>query len=135
MNEPDPRIGKFTGKFLYYFESYGKECDCNLMCTTCPVWDDDFVYRIKNNILYEEVDLSQIAAQEDNTCCTPVEYVNGVEQKPKNAYLRNAIIKYYNEEDIDFDSLQLEQTVNSDNYYLIPILLTAYHEYIQKLQK
>ena len=140
VNEPDPRIGKFTGKFLYYFESYGKECDCNLMCTTCPVWDDDFVYRIKNNILYDEPtpeEYERQKQQEESTCCTPVEYVNGSQVNPYNGnvFLRNVVIKYYNKVPIDFDSVILEQKITSDNYYLIPILLVAYQEYLEHLQK
>lgn len=131
--ERDPRIGKFDGKFIYYFESYGKECDCNLMCNTCPVWDDDFMYRLKNNIKYEEEEsMTQYISSPSCDCVT---FVNGVELGDKNTNLRNAIISWYWNEDIDWENIKLVQTVTSENYFLIPILLYAYRDYIQSIQK
>lgn len=131
--ERDPRIGKFDGKFIYYFESYGTECDCNLMCNTCPVWDDDFMYRLKNNIKYDETE--SMAEYISTPSCGCVTFVNGIEQGKMNTNLRNAIISWYNNEDIDWDKITLAQTVTSENYFLIPILLYAYRTYIQGLQK
>ena len=136
-SEPDPRIGKFTGKFLTYFESYGKELDCNLMCTTCPVWDDEFVQRLVNDDPYPEVPLDVAYPTKDssNGCCTTAQYVDGVEVRPYNPYLRNAVIAYYNNREINWEKLEIVQEVTSENYYLIPIVLAGYRDYIENLQK
>lgn len=131
--ERDPRIGKFDGKFIYYFEKYGKECDCNLMCNQCPVWDDDFMYRLKNNIKYDEV--STMPEYISSPSCDCVTFVNGVEQGNMNTNLRNAIISWYNYEEIDWENITLVQSVTSENYFLIPILLWAYREHIRGIQK
>ena len=130
--DPDPRVGKYTGKFLYFFKNYGKECDCNLMCTTAPVWDEEFVARIKANDPYPEVRIEQVTSLGRETCCMPSE------PNPYEGHsipLRNAVIRWYNNKSIDWENLEIEQKISTDNFYLIPIILYAYRDYIQKLQK
>jgi hypothetical protein len=103
------------------------------MCNTCPVWDDDFMYRLKNNIKYEEIEsMKQYISSPSCDCVT---FINGVEVGDKNTNLRNAIISWYWNEDIDWENIKLVQTVTSENYFLIPILLYAYREYIKGIQK
>lgn len=128
----DPRIGKWKGKHLVYFEYYGTTCDCNLMCTTCPEWDDEFMQRIANNDKYETDWFDEKMSCQCNGC----EYINGEEAKTDyNPHLRNAIIAWYNKEDIDWENLEIEDKKTCENYFLIPILLGAYKKYIQGLQK
>lgn len=133
---PDPRYGKFMDHNLYYFEYYDKECDCNLMCTQMPVWDDEFVTRIKENLPYEESLLKLYLEKqaEDNSCdssgCAPK-----VTEYPYNPYLRNFVIAWYNNEPIDWDELIIEDKKTSENYFILPILLGAYKQYIHDLQK
>lgn len=127
--EPDPRVGKFQGKNIIYFERYGNVCDCNVMCMTCPEWDDEFMCRIKNNDPYPVTDLNSGVCQGCNEFC------DGKPVTPYNPYLRNAIISWYNGEEIDWEKLQLDDRKNCENYFLIPILLGAYKAYIKNLQK
>lgn len=122
--EPDPRVGKFTGKNIIYFEYYGQECDCNLMCTTCPTWDEEFVLRIKNNDPYPLKPLNY----------TGEEFCNGEPVKPFNPYLRNAIIHWYNGDPIDWENLDVVEEKTCENYFLIPLLLGAYKQFIHDLQ-
>lgn len=130
--EPDPQIGKFTGKSIYYFEWYGNQCDCNLMCQTCPTWDDEFVARIRDNKPYPTDRYLNYMDQKD-TCCT--EYLNGEEVIRFNPILRNAIIAWYNGVPIDWDNLVIEETKSCENFFLIPLILGAYKKYIHDLQK
>lgn len=128
----DPRIGKWKGKHLIYFENYGTTCDCNLMCTTCPEWDDEFMQRIVNNDKYE----TDWFDEKINCQCTGCEYINGEAVKTDfNPHLRNAIISWWNREDIDWENLVVEDKKTCENYFLIPIILGAYKKYIQGLQK
>lgn len=141
--EPDPRIGKFTGKNLYYFERYGDQCDCNLMCTNCPTWDEEFVERIKNNDPYNPdvtayANLYTNGSLNNNSCCTVITDSEGNPVGPGsifNPHLRNAIINYYNDMPIDWDNIELVSERTCENYFLIPILLGAYKKYIKNLQK
>ena len=127
--EPDPRVGKFSGKNLIYFEQYGDTCDCNLMCTTCPTWDQEFIDRMVNGDCYNEYPL-------DSAYCTGCNnYCDGKPVTPYNPYLRNAIINWYNKKPIDWANLQLEDKKTCENYFLIPLLLGAYKSYIKNLQK
>ncbi len=127
--EPDPRVGKFYGKNFIYFEHYGKTCDCNLMCMTCPTWDDEFVTRLKDNIPYKEIPLNS------GVCTGCTNFCNGKPVTAYNPYLRNAIIHWYHGESIDWEALQLEDSKTCENYFLIPLLLGAYKAYITGLQK
>lgn len=127
--EPDPRIGKFYGKNFRYFEFYGDSCDCNPMCMQCPIWDEEFIARIRDGAPYEEVPLNSGYCTGCNNFC------DGKPVTPYNPYLRNVIINWYNGKDIDWDKIQLEEKKSCENYFLIPILLGAYKQYIKNLQK
>ena len=128
----DPRVGKWKGDNLIYFEYYGTTCDCNLMCTTCPVWDDEFMQRLADNKPYD----TEWFDNKINCECNGCEYINGQEVKTDfNPHLRNAIIAWYNNQEIDWENLEIEDKKTCENYFLIPILLGAYKKYIQDLQK
>jgi len=128
---PDPRLGKFTGTNLQYFESYGDKCDCNLMCMNCPTWDDEFVARIRVNRPYDPAQTAYGQMDQQTGCCK--EITPGV--VVFNPYLRNAIIQYFNDAPIDWDNLEIMNERTCENYFLIPLLLGAYKKYIQELQK
>ena len=132
---PDPRYGKYTGQNLYYFEFYDKQCDCNLMCTQMPVWDDEFVDRIRNNRPYEECILALYLEKQQESPCDDTGCGPKVTEYPFNPYLRNAIIAWYNGTRIDWENLIIEDKKTSENYFLLPIILGAYKHYIGKLQK
>lgn len=127
---PDARIGKFTGTNLHYFERYGTQCDCNLMCTNCPTWDDEFVARIRDNQPYDPRETAYGQLEEQSGCCK--EITTAVVFNP---YIRNAIIQYFNGTPIDWDNLEIVNDRTCENYFLIPLVLGAYKKYIQELQK
>jgi len=131
--EPDPQMGKYKGKNLVYFEQYGDSCDCNPMCMTCPLWDQEFVDRIRENVPYKETEdyvLHDGIFDEMRTT-----YDNGVMVSHYNPILRNAIISWYNGETINWDDLIIEEKRTCENYFLIPLVLAAYKSYIHDLQK
>ena len=102
------------------------------MCMTCPEWDDEFMQRIVNNDKYE----TDWFDEKINCQCTGCEYINGEAVKTDfNPHLRNAIISWWNREDIDWQNLVVEDKKTCENYFLIPIILGAYKKYIQGLQK
>lgn len=123
--EPDPRIGKYKGKNLIYFEQYDSTCDCNPMCMTCPTWDDEFISRIRDNVPYP---IDGIVGSDN-------QYVDGVAVPNFNPSIRNAIISWYNNEDINWDELEVEDKKTCENYFLIPLVLAAYKKFIHDLQK
>lgn len=126
---PDPRIGKFTGTNLIYFEQYGDHCDCNIMCMQCPVWDEEFVARIRDGATYPE-ELNQATI-----CDGCSKHCQGKKTVPFNVSLRNVIINWYNGKEIDWDNITLVDEKSSENYFLIPLVLAAYKHYIHDLQK
>lgn len=125
--EPDPRVGKYKGKYLYYFEQYGDTCDCNPMCMTCPTWDDEFIDRIVNNDPYPT---EWFDAGSSNN-----QYINGEKVMHFNPYIRNVIIAWYNDQPIKWNDVVIEDKKTCENYFLIPLVLAAYKKYISELQK
>lgn len=126
--DPDPRLGKFTGRNLLYFEFYGNTCDCNAMCLTCPVWDEEFTNRIRDGVPYN-------ADYFTGTCNGCNRRCEGKQLVPYNPYLRNVIINWYNHTEIDWENLEISDSKTCENYFLIPLVLAAYKRYIHDLQK
>ena len=124
----DPRIGKFTGTNLVYFEYYGAKCDAYCRNIACPVFDDEFLCRLSDNALYER----QYADYEYCAGCSY--HCKKQTANACNTSLRNAIIAWYNGEEIDWENLTLNDRRSSENYFLLPILLGAYKQYIKGLQ-
>lgn len=114
----DIQITKYSGVNLLFIETYGSEdtcgcdpCECGFCESDFTVFDEDFLLRIMNNVKY---------------CCCEKEGINWK--------LRNAIIAYYNDEEVNFDDIELEDKRSVENFYLIPILLGIYKQYIISLQ-
>ena len=101
-----------TGINLYFAEKYDNTCGCNTTVGNFTIWDAEFLDRIKNDIPYTADDYN--------------------EERPKgfNILLRNAIIDYYHNREIDFDNLTIEHSRSFDNFSLIPIVLFMYKQYI-----
>ena len=51
-----------------------------------------------------------------------------------NPYLRNVIINWYNDKPIDWDTIQITADRTVENYYLLPIVLCIYKQYIQGIK-
>lgn len=126
--EVDPRIAKFQGKHIYYLEYYDSTRDCNLNCGFYNIWDDEFQYRILHNCPYPS-EPEQIPISYEGCSCTVKKLY------PFNTSLRNAIIAGYNKCPIDWNSLEINSSVNIENYILIPLVLHYYKEYIETLQE
>ena len=106
----DTRVTKYTGINMVYIESYGNETLDHPEIGSFTVFDEEFLSRIKDNVKY---------------CCQ----CEGVNWK-----LRNAIISYYNNEEVRFDQIELEDKKSIENFYLIPLILGIYKRYIEGLQ-
>ena len=106
------------------------------MCTQMPVWDEEFMDRIRNNVPYEENILAlYVEKQQEENECTDTGCGPKITEYPFNPYLRNAIIAWYNFKPIDWENLIIEDKKTSENYFILPILLGAYKQYISDLQK
>ena len=92
------------------------------------LWDDEFICRIRQNEPYKEIDLST-----DELCRTCEHHCCGAPVACYNPSLRNAIIHWYNSEDIDWFGLQVNDAATIENYYLIPLVMGIYKKYIQGL--
>ncbi len=114
---PDTRVTKFRGKNIVYFDKYTNIPDCGEPYLSASIWDDEFVSRIRENNPYD----------------LPINL--GDQDQNINPYLRNAIINWYNGKEIDFDSIILTDEQSNENFYLIPLLLGAYKQFIINLQK
>ena len=101
------QITKYHGPRVSYIEGYDKICSGDTNFGDIVPFESDFICRIVNNAKYDN-------SVSDYT-------------------LKNAIISYYNEEDIDFSSIELRDVKTLNNYYLIPILLGIYKNYITSL--
>ena len=124
---PPAQVTKYQGNDIWYLERYD-----NHPCSLDPyedfnVFDDDFICRIRQNQPYEEVPMG-------SGVCTKCEHhCMGAPVLCYNPYLRNAIIHWWNGEEISWDNLQITDDRTVENYYLIPIVLGIYHRYIQGL--
>lgn len=125
----DPRIGKFTGTHLVYFEHYGNKCDAYSCTMACPVWDDEFLSRLYNGQPYEREYPDYEYCEGCSLRCKKLS------AEPCNTLLRNAIINWYNGQDIDWENLKVTDAKSTENYFLIPLLLGVYKQYIKNLQK
>lgn len=106
----DTRITKYTGINMIYIESYGTEKFDHPEIGLFTIFDEEFLSRIKDNVKY----------------CFQSQDVNWK--------LRNAIISYYNKEEVQFDQIELEDKKSIENFYLIPMILGIYKQYIENLQ-
>lgn len=103
-----PQISKFLGIKIKYSENYSSFTEDQL-AIQFNIFDDVFVDKIKTNIKYTET---------DNV----------------NYKLRNSLISYFNNEQIDFNDIEISYEKSVENFYLIPILLYIYKGYITSLK-
>lgn len=129
----EPQVGKFMGKNIVYLEYFSDTSDCNLMCRTCCIWDEEFLLRIKNNDPYPNYPMRPFDTTDG--CVSGDCSSSGIPYVDFNVSLRNAIITWYNGGEIDWDKIELHEQKTCENYYLIPLLLGMYKQYIRGLQK
>ena len=109
--EENTQITKYQGTHVIYIEGY----DDKIWCHPDPAlkcfmpFEAEQLLRMVNNDPYEEDEIEGWS-------------------------LRNALISYYNEEDIDFESIIITDKKSILNYYYIPIILGIYKNYIIGLQ-
>ena len=105
------QITKYQGVHVIYIEGYDEKTWCHpdpaLKCFM--PFDAEQILRMANNEPFEEGECEGWS-------------------------LRNALISYYNGEDIDFDSIEITDKKTLLNYYYIPIILGIYKNYIIGLQ-
>lgn len=108
----DDKVSKFDGVNVYYIERYNDEEEECIIEELRPMsWlDDEFIDRITNNIPYD------------------------MEDDELNIHLRNSIIAYYNGEKVDFENIILHDDKSVENFYLIPLLLAIYKQYITNIE-
>lgn len=126
--EPSPQITKYQGQRIWYMREY--------MDQPCPtsttvhfyLWDDEFLCRIRNNDPYPNLPLKGGQCTGCENKCT------GCPVLCYNPYLRNVIINWYNDKSIDWDAIQITADRTVENYYLLPIVLGIYKQYIQGIK-
>lgn len=125
---PSPQITKYQGQNIWYLENYlNNPASCSKY-GAFYLWDDEFLCRIRNNDPYEEIELRS------GVCDGCSEHCTGKPVQCYNPYLRNVIIRWYNGEEIDWDNVSISDDKTIENYYLIPLFLGIYKQYIQGLQ-
>ena len=134
---PPERITKYQGKDIWYLEGYNKFPGGEF--TDFYIWDDEFLCRIRNNDPYPlptEDDYEGRGCRVD-ACYGCTRPCHGSPVMCFNPYLRNVIIHWLNDEvdQIDFiDGIDVVDAHTIENYYLIPLLLGIYKQYIKGLQ-
>ena len=126
--EPSQRITKYHGLDIWYIDNYIDHPSEVDKYGDFYIWDDEFIHRIRQNEPYEEIDIAS-----DGLCATCDHHCGGAPVMCFNPYLRNAIIHWYNEEDVDWNGLQVNDAATIENYYLIPLVMGIYKKYIQGL--
>lgn len=127
--EACPQVTKYQGVDIWHLEAYVENPCSNEKYGMFYIWDDEFLCRIRNNDPYPEADLNS------NVCDGCRERCCGKPVTCFNPFLRNALIRWYNKSgDIDWDNLQISNDRTIENYYLIPIILGIYKQYIIGIQ-
>lgn len=127
--EPSQRITKYQGLDIWYIDNYIEVPSEVDRYGDFYLWDDEFIHRIRQNEPYEEIDIGT-----DELCATCDHHCGGNPVTCYNPYLRNAVIHWYNGEEIDWSRLQVNDAATIENYYLIPLVMGIYKKYIQGLQ-
>ena len=125
---PTSRITKYQGVDIWYLENYDNKPWKGDPFGDFYLWDDEFLHKIRQNELYEEIPIK-------TGICTECElHCMGTPVMCYNPYLRNVVINYFNGEEIDWDNIQISDQRTIENYYLLPLVLGIYKKYIQNLQ-
>ena len=125
--EPTNRITKYQGVNIWYIDIYEKIPCKEDMFGDFFLWDDDFIHHLRQNIPYEEFPLN------GSPCDRCEKHCIGAPVLCHNPYLRNAIINWFNDEEINWENIQVTESKTIENYYLIPIVLAMYKSYILSL--
>lgn len=134
--KPTERLTKFEGKNIWYLEGYGNQPSVEPFADFY-LWDDEFLCKIRNNELYDTEVSNELHC--DGTVC---DYCSkpciGSPVKCINPYLRNIIIHWVNGNMEAIGQLIPELEVldhpTIENYYLIPLVLGIYKQYIKDIQ-
>ena len=126
--EPTQRVTKYQGLDIWFIDNYLDVPSKVDKYGDFYIWDDEFIHRIRQNEPYEEIDV-----ETDELCRTCNHHCGGNPVVCFNPYLRNAIIRWYNGEDIEWEKLQINDAATIENYYLIPLVMGIYKKYIQGL--
>ncbi|MCM1230072.1 MAG: hypothetical protein NC489_08065 [Ruminococcus flavefaciens] len=134
--KPTERLTKFEGINIWYLEGYGKY-PAEERFADFYLWDDDFLCKIRNNEPYE-VDGDRGYQCHPDACSHCTQPCTGKPVQCINPYLRNIIINWINgNAEIDLGELMLNlEVIDSptiENYYLIPLVLGIYKQYIKGL--
>lgn len=130
---PPERITKYQGRNLWYLEGY-LQYPGNEPFDQFYLWDDEFLCRIRNNDPYPPIEPRLFCRPDACESCT--QHCTGKPVSCYNVSLRNAIIEWLNGEEIDWlsDDLEIPDVCTIENYYLIPILMGIYKQFIRELQ-
>lgn len=102
--DENPQIAKFTGTNYYIIESYSDK-------------EIDFDFSNDFNIFDDEF---MTAIEENNT--------------DNMSSMKAAIVKYINNEEVDFENLEISDDRSVENFYLLPLILYIYKKYIISLR-
>lgn len=108
--EENSQMTKYQGVKVVYVEGYDETawCKCEKELREFMPFDADQLIRMVNNQPYARDEIDGWS-------------------------LRNALISYYNEEPIDFESIEITDRKSLLNYYYVPIILGIYKNYIIQL--
>lgn len=109
----DPQLTKFHGANVLYIEAYRGQKNCDPLIGNFTVFDDEFIDRILHDKPYDMYD-------------------------PRlNATIRNPIIAWFNDHELTpdmFEDAYVSGQKSLENFYLIPMILYLYRQYIISLQ-
>lgn len=106
----DTQYSKFHGANMLYIEAYRGIRNCDPLIGNFTVFDDEFIDRILHDKPYDEYD-------------------NRI-----NSSLRNPIINWFNDHEVDFENIYIDGVKSIENFYLIPMVLYLYRLHIAELQ-
>lgn len=131
--KPTERLTKFEGINIWYLEGYDK-FPANHTFSDFYLWDDDFLCRIRNNDPYPEKSEQGVSCLPD-ACSHCTQHCVGNPVQCINPFMRNIIINWLNGTDINmadlFINLEVIDAPTIENYYLIPLVLGIYKQYIK----
>lgn len=135
---PTERITKYQGKDIWYVEGYQNFPSSEF--SSFLLWDDEFLCRIRQNDPYPIGEGNGMGdsvgpACNPQACASCTQHCRGNPVSCFNPYLRNVIIKWINGEEIDFiDEIEIADAHTIENYYLIPLVIGIYKQYIHDLK-
>lgn len=109
-NSENPQMSKYLGANLIYIDTYTNRRNCDPLIGNFTVFDDEFIDRILHDKPYDRYD-------------------------PRfNVTLRNPVINWFNDHEIDFTDVYVKGERSLENFYLVPMVLYMYGNYIATLK-